>query len=199
MRKVETDWMRKVKDTGLIPESEYATFVAPNKSIYDYMRSPECPFDELMDASGVATLGSKKNINTFIKNLKSRNSAIRYWGATGLLILKSDAKPAIAELKVATNDISGTVATLASEALYKLGEKKIAIDTYTRILSSKNGNIYDKIFALNSIDAINDSSEELKTAVQVLSNNTKRVFNEPEHYMIQNLDYLLLKWGLKEN
>ena len=199
MRKVETDWMRKVKDTGLIPESEYATFVAPNKSMYDYMRSPECPFDELMDASGVATLGSKKNINTFIKNLKSRNSAIRYWGATGLLILKSDAKPAIAELKVATNDISGTVATLASEALYKLGEKKIAIDTYTRILSSKNGNIYDKIFALNSIDAINDSSEELKTAVQVLSNNTKRVFNEPEHYMIQNLDYLLLKWGLKKN
>ena len=91
MRKAETDWMRKIKDVGLIPETEYEIF-AGDKSMYDYMRSADCPFEELMEASDLATLGGKNDLNTFIQYLKNDNSAIRYWGATGLLILKDDAQ-----------------------------------------------------------------------------------------------------------
>ena len=36
MHKAETDWMRNIRDVGLIPETEYTTF-SNGKSMYDYM------------------------------------------------------------------------------------------------------------------------------------------------------------------
>lgn len=190
MRKVQTDWMRKVKDVGLIPETEYS-MLAGGKSLYDYMRSASCPFDELMEASDLATLGGKKELNTFIRYLKNPNSAIRYWGATGLLILQVDAKPAIPELKEATKDKSGAVATLAAEALYGLGEKTLAVEAYNRILSSESYSMYDKIFALNSIDAVNDDCKELLPAIRLL------VQDKTKDYLVRNAAYLLSKNQIK--
>ena len=186
MRKVQTDWMRKIRDAGLIPESEYAK-LAGDKSLYDYMRSAACPFDELMEASELATLGGKKELNTFIRYLKNPNSAIRYWGATGLLILKADARAAIPALKEATKDKSGAVATLAAETLYGLGEKKLAVETYGRILGAESFSMYDKIFALNSIDAVNDDCKELMPLIRIL------VQDKTKDYLVRNAEYLLSK------
>lgn len=190
MRKVQTEWMRKIKDVGLIPESDYTNF-AGDKSMYDYMRSPECPFDELMKASELATLGGKKDLGVFVKYLHSSNSAIRYWGATGLLILKKDAIPAISELKKSTKDKSGFVATLSAESLYNLGEKQIAKQTYKRILTSDRYNAYDKIFAMNSIDAVNDYSPEFIPLFKILAKNKEN------HYVVRIAKYLLKKFQNK--
>jgi N-sulfoglucosamine sulfohydrolase len=192
---VQTDWMRKIKDVGLIPETDYSDF-AGDKSMYDYMRSPACPFDELMEASDLATMGGKKDINDFVRYLKSPNSAIRYWGVTGLLIIKNDARPALAALKNAAKDKSGAVATMAAEALYGLGEKKLAIETYMRILSPETYNVYSMIFALNSIDAINDSSAELITPLQQKFVELSKYMGPEKNYIAQNVNYLLIKWGI---
>lgn len=197
MRKAETDWMRKIRDVGLIPETEYKNF-AGNKSMYDYMHSPECPFGELMKAADLATLGGKSDLNTFIQYLKNNNSAIRYWGATGLLILKDDAKPAIPALKEASGDKSGAVATFAAEALYGLGEKKLAREIYIRILQDTAAyDMNDQNFALNSIDAINDNNPELIAAVQQLF---KELGSTPEglaSYPYRTAEWLFKKWGIK--
>lgn len=186
MRKAQTDWMRKIKDVGLIPEAEYLN-LAGDQSLYDYMRSADCPFDELMEASELATLGGKKELNTFIRYLKNPNSAMRYWGATGLLILKADARPAISALKEAAKDKSGVVATLAAEALYGMNEKRLAVETYGRILSSETYSMYDKIFALNSVDAVNDDCKELLPAIRLL------VQDKSKDYLVRNAEYLLSK------
>lgn len=186
MRKVQTAWMREIKDVGIIPETEYAR-VSGDKSMYDYMRSAECPFDELMEASDLATLGGEKELDTFVKYLANKHSAIRYWGATGLLILKADARPAIPALKEAAKDQSGAVATLASEALYGLGEKKLAIETYNRILSDESYSMYDKLFAMNSIDAINYDCKELLPSIRLL------VQDKAKDYLVRNAEYLLSK------
>ncbi|HCI54524.1 MAG TPA: sulfatase, partial [Bacteroidales bacterium] len=85
MRKALDDWRMEVRDAGVIPETEYLP-LAGNKSLYDYVRSASCPFEELIKASDLAILGGPDYINTFIENLKNDNSAIRYWGATGLLV-----------------------------------------------------------------------------------------------------------------
>ncbi len=187
MRGVLSGWMKKIKDTGLIPEAQYSEF-AGGKSMYDYVRSASCPYDELIEASDRATLGGKKELDTFIGYLKNRNSAIRYWGATGLLILKNDARPAIPALKEAVNDQSGVVATLASEALYGLGERKIAVDTYMRILTSGGYNNYDRIFAMNSLDAIQDHSTALIPLFRQLTEN------KGNEYVVRMSEYLLQKY-----
>lgn len=198
MRKAETDWMRKIRDVGLVPETEYKNFIG-KKSMYDYMRSAECPFDELMKAADLATLGGKSNLNTFIQYLKNKNSAIRYWGATGLLILKDDAKPAIYALKEASMDKSGAVATLAAEALYGLGEKELARGIYIRILQDTvTYDMNDRNFALNSIDAVNDHSPELTAVVQQLFKELGSSSGGLASYNFRIAEWLLKKWGIMQ-
>ncbi len=197
MRKAETDWMRKIRDVGLIPETEYAQ-LAGDKPMYDYMRSAECPFDELMEASDLATLGGKSDLPAFVQYLKNENSAIRYWGATGLLILKNEAGQAIPDLKEALTDRSGAVATLAAEALYGLGEKEPALETYIRILQDTvNYDLTDQTFALNSIDAINENSPEIVGAVQQLFKELGSSAEGRASYSLRITQWLLEKWGIE--
>ena len=192
MRKAETDWMRKIRDVGLIPETEYKSF-AGKKSMYDYMRSEACPFEELSKAADQATLGGRSCLNTFVQNLKSENSAIRYWGATGLLILKNDAKLAVPALKEASTDKSGAVATLVAEALYGLGEKALARKIYISILQDTvTYDTNDRNFALNSIDAVNENSTELKAIIKKLIKD-QPLEKSPENYSFRISEWLLKK------
>lgn len=197
MRKENYNWMAQIKDVGLIPESEYLKR-SGNASMYDYMRSASCPFNELMDAAELATL-PEANIDDCIQLLKNADSAIRYWGATGLLIHKDKAKSAISALKVALNDESSSVATLAAETLSELGEKESANKAYIRILTDPNYQMADRNFALNSIDATNFKSPEV---VEVI-----RKLNEEKGKQLQGMDRfnffdvlmsqtLLKKWGI---
>lgn len=193
MRKAETDWTRKIRDVGLIPETEYKSF-SGKKSMYDYMRSEACPFEELIKAADLATLGGKSSLNTFVQNLKSENSAIRYWGATGLLILKNDAKQAVPALKEASSDESGAVATLVAEALYGLGEEALARKIYIRILQDTvTYDTNDRNFALNSIDAVNENSPELKAIIK------KFIKDQPLDKSPENYSFRIAEWLLKKS
>jgi N-sulfoglucosamine sulfohydrolase len=202
MRAAETDWIREIRDVGLIPETEY-NHLAGDKSMHDYMRSAACPLNELIKASDLATLGGTGDLNTFIEYLKNENSAIRYWGATGLLILKEAAQPAVPALKEALYDKAGAVCTLVAEALYGLGEKETALKAYINILQDTlTYNMTDRSFALNSLDAINDSSPEIIDAVQNLHSERNTDVARMSRYQFNFNDILmsedlLKKWGVK--
>ncbi len=98
MRQALDDWRMEVRDASVIPETEYID-LAGNQSLYDYVRSSACPFEELIKASDLAILGSASDVNTYVEYLQNANNAIRYWGATALLIQKENARPAILPLK----------------------------------------------------------------------------------------------------
>jgi len=200
MRKAEDDWMNEIRDVGLIPETEYDQFMG-NGSMYDYMRSPDCPFSYLMKASGTALSGSAGNLKKYVRYLNSDNSAVRYWGATGLLILKEGALPAINELIIASNDRSGAVATLAAEALYQLGAKDAANKSYLMILQdTANYDMTDRTFALNSIDALDIQTPEIRSAaIKLYRDQTGRARTPQElseFYDVRILEYMFSRWGV---
>ena len=56
--------------------------------------------------------------------LKNDDSAVRYWGATGLLMLGKKAAVAKEDLLTALNNKSANVVAVGAEALYNLGERK---------------------------------------------------------------------------
>ena len=117
MRGALDHWRMETRDAGVIPETEYER-MAGDMPLYDYLRSGNCPFEKLLEASDLAVLGGPEDIDTYVRYLQDESSAVRYWGATGLLVLKDAAQPAIPALKQATGDESGAVATLAAETLY---------------------------------------------------------------------------------
>lgn len=129
--------------------------------------------------------------------LKNSNSAVRYWGATGLLILKEEARPAIPALTEATKDKSGAVATLAAEALYELGDKELAKQTFLNILKDTTTyDIVDQNFVLCTIDGLNEDSPEIIAAVKQLSKELNMTKEGLASYTYRYVQYLYEKWGL---
>ena len=136
MRKAQADWELKTLDAGFIPEGEMNR-LAGNTPVYDYMRSGNVPFNEIFDAAELASTAQKADLERLIQLTKNENSAVRYWGATGLLILKENAGGAIPQMKQLLKDPSPDVVIVAAEALYKLGEKKEGLDALLSTLKSK--------------------------------------------------------------
>jgi hypothetical protein len=197
MREVNHSWMTEIRDVGLVPETEYLS-LAGEASMYDYMRSDECPFDQLMEAAEMATLPGPGDMGKFVEYLNSEHPALRYWGVTGLLIHLEEATMVLPALKKAADDRSSAVAVLAAEALYLLGQKESAVQVYRRILTDDVYQMLDRNFALNSMDAIHVSDPQLIATVKQLFEEKKESisgfarFNEYDFLMSE---YLLTKWN----
>lgn len=191
MRVANKEWVTRIYDTGFIPEADRVDR-AGEKSMYDYMRSGEINLEEIMNAAEVATLGKIENIETLKSYLKSNESAVRYWGATGLLILGEKAAQAIDELKMATSDESANVVSMAAEALYNLGEKEMAIKALLLVL--ENPNEFARCHALNVIDCINEESREIIDGVVKMINNAES--NTRNKYDMRAAKWLIEKWDL---
>lgn len=191
MRAANKDWVTRIKDTGFIPEADRVDR-AKELPMYDYMRSGKLNLEETMDAAEIATLGKAENLEKLKGYLKSDESAVRYWGASGLLILEGQADSAIPELKTATKDKSASVVAVAAEALYNLGEKETAKSALLAVL--KNPNEFARCHALNVIDCINENSPEIQEGViNMIANAESTTRNK---YDMRAAKWLIEKWKL---
>ena len=161
MRKENYRWMKEIRDVALIPELEYEER-AGDGSMYDYMRSADCPFDELLAAAQLATQPGNGAIQEYIELLKNDDSALRYWGVTGLLIHRENAKAALSALKAAADEDATATAVLIGETLYHLGEKELAERIFLRILNDEKSTMHERNWVLNSIDAVDFRTTQLE-------------------------------------
>jgi hypothetical protein len=191
MRAANKTWVTNIYDAGFIPEADRIDRTG-EIPVYDYMRSGKVNLNEIINAADIATLGEVSNLEKLKGFLKSNESAVRYWGATGLLILGNQAEPAIDELKAATSDESANVVSVAAEALYNLGEKEIAQKALLAVL--ENPNEMARCHALNVIDCINVNSKEIINGVVKMINNAES--NTRNKYDMRAAKWLIEKWGL---
>ena len=159
MRKANRAWATRIFDSGFIPEGE-RNLLAKDQPIYDYLRSEEVPLEEIIQAAELATLGEKENLGQLVNYLQNENSAVRYWGATGLLVLGTEAKTAVADLKKSLKDESPDVSIVAAEALYYLGEKEAGLSGMLTALSHPDP--FVRTHALNAIDYTNEFNPKIK-------------------------------------
>jgi hypothetical protein len=191
MRTANKDWVTRIKDTGFIPEADRVDR-AGETPMYDYMRAGKLNLQEVMEAAEIATLGKVENIEKLQDYLKSEESAVRYWGASGLLILGENARPAIDDLKKITADESANVVSVAAEALYNLGEKETAKTALLSVLT--NPNEFARCHVLNVIDCIEESSPEMqKGVINMIANAESNTRNK---YDMRAAKWLIEKWDL---
>ena len=193
MRGANKDWVIRIKDAGFIPEADLGDRTG-DMAIYDYMRSGRVNLEEIIDAAEIATLGRSENLEVLQSFLKSNESAIRYWGATGLLILGEQAAPAKENLRNALADESANVVTVAAEALYNMGEREIAEKALIRVL--KNPNNFARCHALNAIDCIEAKTPELITGVVNMLIEFPELPELPHRYDRRSAERLIDKWQL---
>ncbi len=191
MRKACNAWEKKIRDTGFIPEAMLAE-LAGDMPYYDYMRSGVVDIDELIRVADLATLGGPENINDYAGMLKDQSGPVRYWGATGFLILGDKARPALNDMVKGLDDPMPDVVSVLAEAVYKLGRKDEARKALLGVLSDPNEMARTR--ALNVIDVINDDSPEIKAAVVELLKNKKEL--NLRAFDVRSSIWLLDKWKI---
>lgn len=193
MRQANSAWIKRVHDTGFIPEADLVDRLngAP---AYDYMRSGKVDLEKIIQAAEMAAQGDAQNLKTLQAYLKNDESAVRYWGATGLLLLGEKASPALTALVASLDDESASVVAVAAEAIYKLGEKERARQALLTVLKSPNK--FAHCHALNVIDSteMGGSLEIVDGIVSMLK--SRKMTGEDRYLIIAAAKWLFSKWGI---
>ncbi|MFO7935110.1 MAG: sulfatase [Bacteroidales bacterium] len=191
MRKEYREYALSIRDAGFIPEAE-RNIRAGELPIYDYVRSAECPLEEIMDAALVATERDPANLDVLAGWLDHDDSAIRYWAMQGLLLLGEEALLLLPEIKEAAGDGSWNVRVVAAEALYLLGETQAAADAYREVLQCDH--VMARTHALNSIDHVDALAETfLEDCAGIVRHNYDSKA-EGSQYDSRMIKWLFEKW-----
>jgi N-sulfoglucosamine sulfohydrolase len=191
MRNANRNWMLEIKDTGFFPEGQLVSRM-DGTAAYDYMRNNEVQLESIIDAAELASLATKNEIPELVTLTQSEDATLRYWGATGLLILGTEAKSESETLRLLLEDASPNVATVAAEALYNLGEKSIAQKALIEQLQSPVSAARNHV--LNSIDCLGADSKEIQEATIALAKEQRKV--EKPGFDLWACRELLKKWDI---
>ena len=175
-------------DSGFLPETEH-TAITSEITMWDYVRSDDYPLEKILSLANKAIENDSNNLPHLIGKLKEKKSAVRYWAASGLLILGDQARPAIPHLQEALNDHSGNIRIIAAEALCNLGHVEEGIAALKKELNNPNQMI--RIYALNSIDCIGKPGEQCKDNIVALLNGKDPKDNT---YYVRAARALIKKW-----
>ncbi len=148
MRRALDRHMLAIVDNGFIPEGSPAEGFAISRDPAQY------PLKAVMALAQAAARGDPRKLGLLTAALRHPNGVIRYWAATGLLILKDRAGPA-AELlaEAARNDPWPSVRCVAAEALCHVGRTDTGIASLSE-LTLASGEFAPRLMALNSLDSL---------------------------------------------
>ncbi len=188
MRKANKEFVLKIGDTGFIPEVDLEIRRGSMAS-YDYIRQNPELLASIFDAAEMASMASTKNLAQLIEFTKSDESAIRYWGALGMLILKESALPARNQLLLLMDDTSPSVAITASEALLHFGEGELVVKRLLDWLNHEN--LYIRTYAINALEALSSTNQDyIGSLSEFISNSVPT----QDQYDVWAARRLLEKW-----
>jgi arylsulfatase A-like enzyme len=137
------------RDAGLIPEG-MASRLAEQRTIYDYAQSDAYPLERILELAEHASEGDAAHLPLFEAGLEDPHPVIRYWAATGCLVLRDRAASAKSALLARLRDDWNDVRVVAAEAVAHLGEVEASLDTLRLVL--KTGQLYEVLAAQNALD-----------------------------------------------
>jgi arylsulfatase A-like enzyme len=192
MRLANNKWVREIHDAGFIPENDLLNRTQ-GKSPYDFLRQHKLLLDTIINAADKASLGKQEYLSDYRSYIRHADSAVRYWGATGLLMLQAPTQVIIDDLKLALCDTSPAVAIVAAEALYRYEEEDIALKALKNLLSHSQAEV--RCMAMNAIDCLGVDCNPIQNSVlNVLDNSTKE---ERRRSDIRLAEWLSRKWNKK--
>jgi uncharacterized sulfatase len=172
MRKALDDWERRIRDVGFLPECEMITR-AKGTTPYDMGHDAgKYDFDAVYGAAKLATSMKAADLPTIVATLKSKDSAVRYWGATGLLAQgKAGVAAGHAELKAALADESRIVRVTAAEALGRFGDAGDAAAALKVLVACARPeeDAFLSLAAWNALDYMDERARPAVAAIRALS------------------------------
>lgn len=170
LREAHRDWVSQTIDVGLIPEADLrvreqetglpAYLLVRNAATAS--RGDAYPSDRIAQAASNAQSGVSGR-PAMIAALSDPDAAVRYWGATGLVILHGEAKPAEAALLRALRDDGPNVRVAAAHALCHIGRDDVAIPALIDDLQNEQ-----EWVRLAAAIALDEVDEQARPAIAVM-------------------------------
>ena len=172
MRRAHREHTATIRDVGFLPEGEIhqrSKGSTPYEMGHD---DKKYPFDRIREAAELASGMNAKDLRKITGLLKDEDSAVRYWGAMGLLMQgKAGVEHGRKALGRALSDKSPYVRTISAEALGKHGTKDEiarAVDTLGKIADPiRNGGV-PSMLAMNAIDHLDDKAGSLVPLIKAM-------------------------------
>ncbi len=172
MRKAQQNLVVRTRDLGFLPEGEIHTR-SEGSSPYEMARDEsKYPLRKIMAAAEQAASLKIDAIDDLTTALSDSDSAVRYWGAMGLLMrgetgvsLGSDS------LRKALADEAPYVRIAAAEGLGRYGNKQdvaAALPVLLKLASPEENGIFIAIAAMNAIDAMDQNAASAKEQIAKL-------------------------------
>ena len=164
-------WCRDIRDLGFLPEGEIHSR-SEGTTPYEMARQGEkYPFDKIFAAADLATQRGKKDLGKLKGFLKDSDSAVRYWGAIGILNRGAAAvKESVTELKAALKDGSPYVRVASAYALGKYGQgqglQRLGIDLLLAEAPWQGDQpVFASMVALNALDKLDGKTAYAKDRI----------------------------------
>lgn len=179
--------MQQTGDLGLLPERELHARAQGSTPYALATDSRLNPVEELIRAAEIANRGDPRDLPRFLELLQSRDSALRWWGAIGLLTQKGKAAAAQPALRAALKDASPDVRVVAAEALVSLGDKAVALPVLEHALRDES--VFVRLSALKAAQRLGADARDLVPAIE------KVAMKDPAHrdvsdYLARMAEYL---------
>ena len=187
MREAHLKHVTQIRDVGFLPEGEIHSR-SKGSTPYEMGRDgKKYPFEKIRAAADMASSMRKDDLPKITKLLEDQDSAVRYWGALGLLMQeKAGVKHGKDALTKALQDSSPYVRVIAAEALGKHGSKK-DLKSAIKVLGEtadpvKNG-CFPSMLAMNAIDHLDDKAQSLLSQIQSMPRTPTEVDKRFQGYV----------------
>ena len=195
LRGVLRDHLFAIRDLGFLPESELLAR-AGGGAPYDLGRDDDrYPLAEIVETADLATRPGVPAVPEMTAALGHADSAVRYWGAVGLL---ARGEPAVGaarlRLREALDDPSTSVQVTAAEALGRFGPEEDLAPALDRLLSRANldaNDLFTSVLALNALDYLDDRARNAVEAIRALPREQAGMRRQYRSYVPQLVDKIL--------
>jgi uncharacterized sulfatase len=176
LRQAQADLARDTLDLGFLPEGEILSR-SQGTTPYDMAREQgKYPFARIYATADLASSLKADAAPQLAQALTDPDSAVRYWGALGLLMRGADAVKAYhaALHKAMTSDASSYVRIVAAQALGQYGadtDLKAALPVLGELAPADKNGVFVSMFALNAIGALGPKAAPLVPMLKTLPQN----------------------------
>jgi uncharacterized sulfatase len=170
MNKAQTDLVLRIRDVGFLPEGEIHSR-SDGESPYDMARDGDrYPLDRILKSAVNASFLSPEGLSSSQAALHDSDSAVRYWGAMGVLMRGRDGvAEARRELQAALKDESPYVRIVAAEALGRFGTAVDAEEALAVLVElgpiDRNG-VFVSMAALNALESLGEKADPASDAIR---------------------------------
>ncbi|MHC4518272.1 MAG: sulfatase-like hydrolase/transferase [Planctomycetota bacterium] len=170
MRRALQQDILRTRDTGFIPEGMFERLAAGG-TLYDYAQSDAYPIERIVNVANLAVARDVTGLSKLMAACDDPHPVIRYWAATGCLVLQAKSAPARHKLEARLKDDWLDIRVVAAEALCYLGQTDKALATLEPIV--KGSEKYPSLAALNALDFIHEAGHVTVERIREIVSGTE--------------------------